>query len=257
MTAQIARRMVGAEILKLRRNRALMAFVGLLSIGCVVIFMGYLQIRHASNPAHYQPAGGTDGFTHLLRALGVFFGALAAILVGTEAGTADLSSGVFRDLVATGRSRLALFWVRLVAAIIVTLAFTVTAYLLGVLATFAFAGSQPTPSFGVVLQGAGWMVLANSILAGLAVGVGSWTGSRGVTLTAVIGFETIFTQILLGVTSLGSARDGLLNAALGQIVPVGDNAGVAMATAVAIAVLAVYAVVPAAVGAWRTRVRDA
>lgn len=257
MTVEIACRMIGAETLKLWRNRVLMAFVGLLSVGCVVIFMGYLQIRHASNPAQYGPAGGMGGFAHLLKAMGVFFGALAAVLVGTEAGTADLSTGVFRDLVATGRSRLSLFLVRLPAAIAVTLAFTVAAYLLGILATFLFAGSQPTPSLGMVLEGFGWMVLANSILAGLAVGVGSWTGSRGVTLTAVIGFETIFTQILLGVTSLGSARDGLLNAALGQIVPAGANAGVTMATGVAVAVLAAYALIPAAVGAWRTRIRDA
>jgi ABC-type transport system involved in multi-copper enzyme maturation permease subunit len=257
MTVDIARRMIGAEVLKLRRNRALMAFAALLSVGTVVIFMGYLQIRHASNPAHYGPAGGMNGFTHLLRALGTFMGALAAVLIGTEAGSADISTGVFRDLVATGRNRLTLFFVRLPAAILVTLAFTITAYLLGLVGTFAFAGSLPTPSVGVVLQGAGWVVLANSILAGLAVGVGSWSGSRAVTLTSVIGLETVLTQILLNVTSLGSVRDLLPNAALGQLVPEGANAGVAMATGVAVAVLIGWAVLPAVVGAWRTRVRDA
>jgi ABC-type transport system involved in multi-copper enzyme maturation permease subunit len=249
--------MIGAEILKLRRNRALMAFAGLLSIGTVVIFMGYLQIRHASNPAQYQSAGGMNGFTHLLKALGLFLGALAAVLIGSEAGSADISSGVFRDLVATGRSRLALFSVRLPAAILVTLLFTLTAYLLGIAGTFAFAGSQPTPSLGLVLQGAGWLVIANSVLAGLAVGVGSWSGSRAVTLTSVIGFETVVTQILLNVKSLGAVRDLLPTAALGQIVPAGDNAGVAMATGVAVAVLVGWAIVPAVVGAWRTQVRDA
>lgn len=257
MTFHTARRMVGAEVLKLRRNRALMAFAGLLSVGVVVIFMGYLQLRHASNPTKYGPAGGMDGFTHLLKALGVFFGALAAILIGAEAGTADQSSGVFRDLVATGRSRLALFLVRLPAAIAVTLAFTAVAYGLGLIATFAFAGSHPTPSVGIVLQGAGWIVLANSVLAAMAVGVGSLTGSRAVTLTAVIGFQTVFTQLILNVTSLGSLRDLLPNAALGQLVPAGPGVGVTMATGVAVAVLAGWAVILAAVGAWRTRTRDA
>jgi hypothetical protein len=139
----------------------------------------------------------------------------------------------------------------------VTLVFAVAAYLLGLLGTFAFAGGQATPSFGVVLQGFGWVVLANSILAGLAVGVGSWSGSRAVTLTAVIGFETVLTQILSNVSSLGVVRDVLPNAALGQIVPAGHNGGVTMATGVAVAVLVGWAVVPAVVGAWRTRVRDA
>lgn len=258
MTSQIVFRMIGAEFLKLRRNRALMAFTGMLTIGTVVIFMGYLQIRHASNPGRYGPAGGMDGFTHLLKALGVFFGALAAILVGTEGGTADQSSGVFRDLVATGRSRLSLFAVRLPAAIGVTLVFTAVAYGVGLLATYLFGGSNPTPGASLVLQGAGWLVLANSILAGLAVGVGSLTGSRAVTLTAVIGFVTVFTQLILNVSSLGSARDLLPGAALGQLIPAGGGLGsVVMASGVAVAVLVGWAVIPSVVGAWSTRVKDA
>jgi hypothetical protein len=256
MTLTIARQMFSAEVLKLRRQRPLMAFAGLLTIGVVVIFMGYLQIRHASNP-QYAPAGGLDGFQNLLRALGIFFGGLAAILIGTEAGTADLSSGVFRDLVATGRGRLALFAVRAPAAIAVTLAFSAAAFLIGLLATFLFAGGGPTPSLSLVLQGAGWIALANSILAALAVGVGSVTGSRAVTLTAVIGWQTIATTIILNTSSLGSVRNLLLTSALGETVPVGANAGVAMSTATAVIVLAGWAVVPALVGAWRTKVRDA
>jgi ABC-type transport system involved in multi-copper enzyme maturation permease subunit len=255
MTLTIARQMFAAEVLKLRRQRTLMAFAGLLTVGIVVIFMGYLQLRHASNPAKYRPAGGIDGFEHLLRALGVFFGPLAAILIGTEAGTADLSSGVFRDLVATGRSRFALFAVRVPAAILVTVAFSAAAYLLGLLGVFLFAGSRPTPDLGLVLEGAGWIALANSLLATLAVGVGSITGSRGVTLTAVIGWQTVATQLILNVTSLGAVRDLLPNSALGQLVPVGPNAGVTMATGVA--VLAGWALIPAAVAAWRTETRDA
>jgi ABC-type transport system involved in multi-copper enzyme maturation permease subunit len=257
MTLEIARHMFGAELLKLRRHRSLMAFAGLLSVGVVVIFMGYIQIRHASNPLKYGPAGGLEGFQHVLRAIGVFFGALSAILIGTQAGTADLSSGVFRDLVATGRSRLALFAVRIPAAIALTLAFSAAAYALGVLATFLFAGGRPTPSVGLVLQGAGWIALANSILAALAVAVGSLTGSRGVTLTALIGWQMVATPIILNVSSLGSVRDALLNSALGQVVPLGSNAGVAMSDALAVAVLAGWALVPSVLGAWRTRARDA
>lgn len=256
MTFTVARQMFTAEVLKLRRQRALMIFAGLLSVGIVVIFMGYLQIRHASNPA-YPPAGGTVGFQHLLRALGQYFGALAAILIGTEAGTADLSSGVFRDLVATGRSRLALFSVRVPAAIAVTLAFTALAFGLGLLATFLFAGGRPTPSLSVVLQGAGWVVLANSLLAALAVGIGSVTGSRGVTLTALIGWEMVATPIILGITSLGSVRDLPLTAALGQLAPFPAGTGVTMSLAVAVVVLAGWALLPTLVGAWRTRRRDA
>ena len=256
MTLTVARQMFSAEVLKLRRQRALMAFAGLLSVGVVVLFMSYVQIRHASN-AQYAPAGGVNGFQHLLLALGEYFGALAAILIGTEAGTADLSSGVFRDLVATGRSRLALFAVRVPAAIAVTLVFSALAYGVGLAATFLFAGGSPTPSLGVVLQGAAWIGLANSLLAALAVGIGSVTGSRGITLTALIGWELVATPILLNITSLGSVRDLPLSAALGQLAPYNARTGVTMSIATAVAVLLGWTILPAMLGAWRTRRRDA
>ena len=55
MSLTIARQMFAAEVLKLRRQRALMAFAGFLSVGVVVLFFGYLQLRHASNPSQYGP----------------------------------------------------------------------------------------------------------------------------------------------------------------------------------------------------------
>jgi hypothetical protein len=257
MTLTVARQMLSAEILKLRRQRPLMAFAAVLSIGVVVVFMGYTQLRHASNPSQYGPAGGVSGFEHLLRALGVFFGALVAALIGAEAGTADASSGVFRDLVATGRSRLALFSVRVPAAVAVTLTLSFLAYGLGVIAVFAFAGGQPTPSVSLVLQGLGWIAVANVAVASLAVGVGSLTGSRPLTLTAIIGLQAVVTPLLVNVASLGAARDVLLSPALGQLIPVGPGDGVVMATAIAVAVIAGWVLVPVLAGAWRTNTRDA
>jgi hypothetical protein len=258
MTLTIARQMLAAEILKLRRNRALLGFSLLLAVGTVALFFGYNAIQHASNPAQYGPAGGTDGFGRAVRALGLSFGALAAILIGTEAGTADKSSGVFRDLVATGRSRLALFSVRAPAAIVVTLTCTGLGFLVTLAATFLFAGSLPTPSLSLILESAAWIALCNAIIVSLAVGVGSITGSRALTLTAVIGFQTIVTELLLGVTSLGSVRDVLPTASLGNLMPVsGDVGGVTMTTGVALTILLGWVVIPAAVGAWRTQTQDA
>jgi hypothetical protein len=250
--------MFAAEVLKLRRNRAVMGFSLLLSVGIVAILFGYNAIDHASNPSTNSPAGGIDGFGRAVRLLGVFFGSLVASLIGTEAGTADIASGVFRDLVATGRSRLSLFFVRAPAAFAVTFAFTATAFVLAAILSFVFAGGLPTPSFSLMAQSIGWIALSNAVVVGLAVGIGSLTGSRGATLTAVIGWQTVATQLLLHVSSLGSARDWLLTAALGSTMPVpGDIAGITMASGIAIAVIAAWAIVPAAVGAWRTVTRDA
>jgi ABC-type transport system involved in multi-copper enzyme maturation permease subunit len=258
MTFDIARRMVAAEILKLRRNRTIMVVAFLLSFGVVAIMFGYQAIQHASNPAQNGPAGGIDGFKHGVESLGVFFGLLAASLIGTEAGTADISTGVFRDLVATGRSRLALFSVRAPAAILVTFAFTAAGLLLTIAVSFLLAGGQPTPSLSMILQSAGWILLCNAVVCAFAVGIGSLTGSRGATLVAVIGWQTVATQLLLHIQSLGSARDGLLTAAFGQLMPVpGNIAGITMATGLAVAVIAAWAVVPTLIGGWRTQTTDA
>lgn len=256
MTLVTARQMLGAEILKLRRNRAIMGLAFLLSVGMVLLYFGYNAVEHASNPAMNGPAGGIFRFQRAVRVLGLQFGALTAILVGSEAGTADLGSGVFRDLVATGRSRLALFGVRAPAAVIVTLIFNGIGFLVTLAATFLFADALPTPSVSVILQSAGWILMANALIAAFAVGVGSLTGSRATTLTATFGWQVLATELLLNVTSLGSARDGLLTAAANQIAPF-DFGTVTMATGVAVAVLAGWLVVPAVVGAWRTQTRDA
>ena len=100
--------------------------------------------------------------------------------------------------------------------------------------------------------------MANIVVAAMAVGVGSLTGSRALTLTAVIGWQAILTSLLVNVTSLGSARDLLLTPALSNLMPVsgGDDA-VFMATATAVAVVCGWLVIPQLAGAWRTETRDA
>jgi hypothetical protein len=259
MTLTVTRQMIGAELLKLRRNRGVMAFALVLTVGIVVLWYGYVALRHAGDPLHTPAAGGVGGLRRGILDLGQYFGMLAAVLIGAEAGAADLSSGVFRDLVTTGRSRLALFAVRLPAAAIVTLCMSAAAYGLVLLATFTLAGGTATSSVGLILQGAGWIAVANLAVVAVSVGVGSLTGSRALTLTALIGWLAIVTNILVSVSSLGAARDALLTPALGQLLPVqgaGDNQ-VVMATGIAVVVILAWLVVPQAVGAWRTRTQDA
>jgi hypothetical protein len=120
-----------------------------------------------------------------------------------------------------------------------------------------FAAGGPTPSLSLVLQGAGWVVLANVVLVAVAVSVGAFTSSRAITLTAIIGLQAVVTSLLVNVSSLGSVRDVLITPALGQLVPIGGGVGVTMATGVAVAVLAGWALIPTAIAAWRVNTRDA
>jgi hypothetical protein len=203
--------------------------------------------------------------------MGIYFGAFAAILIGAEAGTIDLVSGVFRDLAATGRSRTVLFLARVPAAIAIALTLTLSGFAVTVAAGYAFHGSAPAPSAGPVLEFAAWVALATAVQTTLAVGVASLTGSRPVTLVAVIGWNTIATGIIYLASFLGPVRDLVLLVALGDLFPgqqVGtrahpgssialNNFKLPMPSVTAVLVILAWALIPAACGAWRTRTRDA
>ena len=88
----------------------------LLAVAPMLIGYGSLAYQHATDPGSNGPAGGVHnlaGSLDLLCGLGM----VAAILIGATAGAGDLSSGVFRELVATGRSRRALYLARVPAGL--------------------------------------------------------------------------------------------------------------------------------------------
>ncbi len=264
MNRTIAREMIAAEILKLRRHRATMATALLLSIGITVLYFVVIEFRHDGG------LGGAQVLSDGSSLLAIYFGSFTAILIGTEAGTIDLANGVFRDLLATGRSRIALFLVRVPAAVVVALAFNLSGFVLTVAAAIAFRGSAAPVGPGLILQSAGWVVLATAAVTSLAVGIASLTGSRSLTLTAVIAWQTIVSTLLFTVGFLGSARDAVLQFALGHfrpgiaygtyVHPGSSNAlpgyELPMSTGVALLVILAWAVFPAVAGAWRTATRD-
>lgn len=255
----IARQMIGGELLRLRKKRGFIALVLLVVIAPVVIAFGYNVIWHASDPARYGPAGGLHNYTNLLAILGLYMGPVAAILIGAEAGAGDVAAGVFRDNVLTGRSRTALFLARIPAALAVSLSVTAVGFLIGVVGTFAFAGGLSTPSASLVLESAGWLALANAVVCVVAIGLGSLTGSRPGTITALIGWQLVLSPLLLRASSLGSIRRGLLDGVVQFLNPgpANDAPAVAMSVGVAIVVLALWMFVIPSLGAWRTRTRDA
>lgn len=97
--------------------------------------------------------------------MGTYFGAFAAILIGAEAGTTDLASGVFRDLVATGRSRTTLFLVRIPAAVTIAVTLTLSGYAVAIAAAYAGHGSAQAPTAGLALEFAAWVALCTVVQA--------------------------------------------------------------------------------------------
>jgi hypothetical protein len=191
--------------------------------------------------------------------LGVFMGPVAAVLIGAEAGAGDLNAGVFRDNVVTGRSRLALFLARIPAALAISLTVTGLGFAIGLAATFGFAGGLATPSLSLILESVAWLALANSVVCVVAIGVASLTGSRPGTITALIGWQLVLSPLLVQATKLGSVRSGLLDGVMLFLKP-GPASGaptITMSVAVAVLVLAAWVLALPALGAWRTRIRDA
>jgi ABC-type transport system involved in multi-copper enzyme maturation permease subunit len=248
-----------AELLKLRRRRGLVAGALALTCGPMLVALVVLSVMHSGNPAKHGPAGGLANLAAMLDVLTVLAG-VAAILIGATAGAADVGSGVFRDLVATGRSRTALFAARIPGGLALLLPLVVGAYALAAGGSLLLAGSLPTPDLATVLRFGGWIVLTASFSFVLALGVASAFSSRGVTIGILLGWELAMAPVLVQIRGLGSLRAGVDAAALQRIEPdaiATAVGGVPMSAVAAAAVVACWATAALGAGAWRTATRDA
>ena len=256
-------RLVSAEFLKIRKRRGLVALAVLLTVGAVVMAGAVLAVLHAADPAKYGPAGGLGNLgnaTYLLSTLGT----VTAVLVGATMGAGDLQAGVFRDLVATGRSRLALFAARIPGGLALLWPLVTVSWVVAAAGSVLLAGSHPHPGLVVMVQGGVWVLLATTVVYLIALGLASLAGSRSATVGIVLAWQLAVTPLALGAAKLGVLREGLLTAALDRVIPAGlltgarpDPVSPTMSIAVAAVVIAAWAIIPLAAGAWRTKTRDA
>jgi hypothetical protein len=252
-------RLVSAEFLKLRKRRGLV--VSSLALTVLPMIIGYIVLLsiHAANPAKHGPAGGLDNFSGSMDLLTTLSG-VAAILVGATLGAGDLSSGVFRELVVTGRSRLALFAARVPAGLALVWIVVGAGFALTATGSHVFAGSLEAPSASLLLKTAAWLALVTGLSLVLALGVSSVVGSRGTTIGVVLGWQLVAVPVLLQIKTLGVFREGLLGAATERLAPAALFDGhtvLPMSIAATAAVIAAWAFTPLALGAWRTVTRDA
>jgi ABC-type transport system involved in multi-copper enzyme maturation permease subunit len=264
VNATVATQMLGADLLKLRKKRSTLIWALVLAILPVIVFFVVGAIQHSSNPAEHGPAGGSENFHTGLRLLGgLFFGPLVAILIGVEAGTGDVSAGVFRDLVVTGRSRLALFASRLPAALALCWSVILAGYALIVLGTFVFAGNLPTPDGALILNSLAFLLLATGVLCAVSLGFASLVNSKPASIIALIAWQLVAGALIASISSLGSVRDAVLSQALSHFSPLrlddggGHGALVTMSGTTAAIVVIAWLVVFLGLGAWRTRTMDA
>jgi hypothetical protein len=109
--------MVTTRFMELRKRRGLMIALILVTVGIPTVFLAIRLLLHAFAPKTYGPAGGYDIYTALVSGVLYVFGFIVAATLGATAGSADLTEGMFRHLVVTGRSRLALYVARIPAGL--------------------------------------------------------------------------------------------------------------------------------------------
>jgi hypothetical protein len=248
--------LIAAEVLKLRRRRGLMAWSVILTVGSVIVTQIVLIVLHAVNPAHHGPAGGRtnlEAYAFLLAQLG----AVTAILIGSAAGTQDVSNGVFRDLVVTGRPRSTLFDVRIPGALIVFGSMLAVGGILAFAVVYLLAGTNATPSGSYVWHTIVYVVSYTGLNLILAIGIAAFTSSR-VVVGVLIAWNSIVSHLLMSIHALGSARK-LIDVAAAEHFSPAINGGdkVAMSGTTAVLVLIGWAAAASLAGRWWTGRRDA
>jgi hypothetical protein len=120
--------MITTRFMELRKRRGLIIALVAVNIGIPVVFLAVRLVSHAVAPKSYGPAGGYDIFTTLVIGFMYVFGFIVAAVVGCTAGSVDLTEGMFRHLVITGRSRLALYLARIPAGLAIVIAMVAVGY---------------------------------------------------------------------------------------------------------------------------------
>jgi hypothetical protein len=284
-------RMISAELLKLRKRRMIVIATIVMTLGIVLLVLVIPEIYHLAHSGS-DPSGGTRGMQRGAVSL-AFIGSVAGLIVGSAAGTGDVATGIFRDLVATGRSRWALFAARIPGAVLLFFPIVTVAYWVMAGLDVWFSSSTFRESGGVfVCQGGGgpcpqpqilsfaapgfsafghwylWVLLVTLFDLLVALGLASLAGSRSLTIGVLLGFQLIVSPLLSAVSQLGGLRQILFPQSFTALSPLSNEGGqdsgihifgTQITTSVGMAwlVVALWVVGLIAAGAYRTSRRDA
>ncbi|MGC1756506.1 MAG: hypothetical protein WA805_25715 [Trebonia sp.] len=120
--------MIATRIMELRKRRGLMIALIVMNIGLPAVFLLIRLLAHAFAPYANPPAGGSMIFVVLAAGFLPTFGFIVATTAGCTAGSRDLTEGMFRHLVVTGRSRLALYLARIPAGLAIVVPLVAIGY---------------------------------------------------------------------------------------------------------------------------------
>jgi hypothetical protein len=239
------------DLRKLWRRRGLMSIALLVAVGSVSIIFIVTAARHGANPQHVRPAGGLRSFQDATDFLGMIAVVVAA-MIGVTASAGETELGVLRDLIATGRSRVALFASRAAAAVFMTTAIMSAALVVTAACAIVLAGSASAPSLSEIAHRDAAVLAFAASCAVVSAGVATFTRSRGPVMASIIAFGVLITQLLLQITFLGSVRALLPLASFERMA--GDTiSGLHVSLAAAIAVTVGWALGAVMAAGWWTR----
>ncbi len=254
--------MINAELLKLRKRRGLFWLSLVLTVFVIIVANAIATIYHVSNPVKFPPVGGTSGFVNFL---GVFniVGALAAVLIGATAGAQDVSSGVFRSMVATGQSRIKLALVRVPGGLLMLLPMLIVGFGLEVMAAFVLADGTPTPDVATILTGFGWLMAIAVLNYTVAVGLAALLRNRGTAIGLLIAWQLAASRLIEAITNFGNWRGLISSVATDRFLPGATDViqlrrdSITLSLAAAIAVVIAWIGISTALGVWRTATQEA
>ena len=235
-------RLIRAEVLKLRRRGGMVALCVALTVAVVVIFFAIRAILGR------DPIGGAAPFDDTIGLLAMA-GSVVGVIVGATAGAADIEAGVFRDLVATGRSRLALFFARVPGAWVLVLPILALAVAVAAILATVLSGAGPGPTADDIVGGATQVLVSGALASAVCVGLAALTGSRGTVIGVALAFQLGVSPLLAQVEAIGDGRYAIPSVAIARIGGVED---LGLALAAAIAILLAWLVAALAAGAWRS-----
>ena len=201
-------------------------------------------------------------FLKLRTRRGLVLATMAAVLIGATSGAGDLSAGVFRNLLSTGRSRRSLFLARIPGGLALLLPMAAVAYGLAAVAAVALAGNLPQPGTVYLVESGLWFLLYMTAMFLLALGVSSLLGSRATTIGILAGILLLVTPMVQGIHHPGVGAESILGIALWQLAPKqlqngAPNGDIHLSLAAIVTVLIAWMAVAIGLGLWRTVKRDA
>ena len=207
-----------ASVYTLRHRRGLYVFAFMLSFGIIFIVSLVIMLLHLTDPSKFTTLGGLDKFGALSTII-AFFTSVAGVVLGATAGASDLSIGVLRNLVATGRSRIALFASGLLASVRVIFELMIVTLLAFGVASYFSRPNHSALTFSIMLRVDLWVILDVLTWTIISFGIANLFSSRSIAIGVILVGDLVLGGILSSFSSYPGWRQAFVGVTLRQIMP--------------------------------------